>query len=140
MRTLRKYLIYAIPLFAVVMIGSLLLSRVIRPDAGQLPLAELHYTEAAAHIGQRAQVCGEVAQARLAGEIAGKPVFLNFGAAHPNQSFTAVIWERDYRRWPQPPQQEFGRGYVCAVGEISEHQGRPQIVVRQQQHLFFGQR
>ncbi|AXJ00253.1 hypothetical protein CYPRO_0976 [Cyclonatronum proteinivorum] len=140
MRSLRKILIYLIPVFALLMIGSLIFSRVIRPDASQLPAVTLDYTQAADHIGQRAQVCGEVAQARLAQEIGGSPVFLNFGAPHPNQSFTVVVWERDYSRWTEAPHRQFAQGYVCAVGEISEHQGRPQLVVRQQQHLFFGQR
>jgi hypothetical protein len=52
-------------------------------------------SEAKAHSGSTATVCGKVMSPRYATSPKGQPTFLNFDKAYPNQEFTVVIWGSD---------------------------------------------
>lgn len=82
------------------------------------------------HLGERARVCGRVAETAYVASVDGRPTFLNFGRPHPDADFTAVIWGRDRDRFGGPPEELFRGRRVCVAGEIREHEGRPQIEVR----------
>jgi hypothetical protein len=54
-------------------------------------------TEAKAHIGEQATVCGKVVSTRYAEGSHGQPTFLNFDQRYPKQVFTLLIWGDDAR-------------------------------------------
>lgn len=83
--------------------------------------------DAAAHIGERATVCGVVASTHYAGSAHRRPSFINLDQAYPHQVFTIVIWG-DYRdRFMPPP--ETWHGHLCASGVISAYRGKAEMKV-----------
>jgi hypothetical protein len=81
------------------------------------------------YVGQRAQVCGVVAEVVQLRDIGGKPTFVNLGGEHPNQAFTALIWADDRIRWDTAPKTLYGGQSICVTGPVDRHEGTPQIVV-----------
>lgn len=94
--------------------------------------------DASAHIGAEATVCGRVDEASHAEQIGGEPVFLNFGAPHPDQTFTAVIWARHRSHFASPPEALFDGEAICVEGRIRDHEGTPQIEVRGPEQIRIG--
>jgi len=86
--------------------------------------------EAAAHVGEVATVCDEVASTRhLTG--GRRPTFLNLGQPYPDQDLTILIWGEDRSKFADPPERAFRDRYVCVTGRVELYRGRPQIVVRE---------
>ena len=58
----------------------------------------------------------------------GKACFLNF---HPNwrQTFSAVIFERNFDAFPPDPEKHYRGKKVRLQGVIVEYQGRPEIIL-----------
>lgn len=122
-------------LLAALLAAAVFLARTLGPGGAQAPsaddpeLATYAPEEAADHIGERALVCGRVVDAAFAEGVGGTPTFLNFGRPYPEQPFTAVIWGRDRRKFERP--EVIYRGTrLCVAGRIREHEGTPQIEVR----------
>jgi len=90
--------------------------------------------EAAAHIGERATVCGTVYGGYYARKSRGKPTFLNLDGDYPHQQFTLVIWGKDRYKFQSPERRLKGKR-VCANGTISAYRGVPQIVLRSASQL-----
>lgn len=86
------------------------------------------------HLGERALVCGRVVDAAYAEGIGGRPTFLNFGRPHPDQAFTTVIWGRDRGKFERP-ETTYRSARICVAGQIREHEGVPQIEVREPRQL-----
>jgi DNA/RNA endonuclease YhcR with UshA esterase domain len=129
MKSFRKWIKRLLPVIAVFMIAGLILSRVFSPESSELPPeATIQYTQAADFEGRVVEVCGLVAGADYAEHIGGQPTFLNFGAAHPNQVFTVVIWGDDRPRWLRPPELKYAGAEICVTGRVRMHRGIPQIV------------
>jgi len=95
-----------------------------------LTAEEITSSEAAAHVGQKATVCGIVASATFAFRTKGQPTFLNFDQPHPRQVFTAVIWGSDRGQFDPPPEQAFKGRRVCVTGLVKLYREKPEIVVR----------
>ena len=51
-------------------------------------------TQAKAHEGENATVCGTVASEHTATRSRGEPTFINLDAPYPNQVFTILVWGR----------------------------------------------
>ena len=85
--------------------------------------------EAARYEGREAVVCGAVFEARYMPNLGGQPTFLNFGASHPEQVFTAVIWGRARGAFSAAPEVLYDGEQICVSGEIRDHRGTPQIEV-----------
>ena len=83
-------------------------------------------SEAAAHIGEHATVCGKVVSAKYASSSRGQPTFINLDRAYPNQKFTIVIWGSNRSNFSQPEHQ-YSRKNVCVTGYIGSYRGIPQI-------------
>ena len=98
-------------------------------DVADPELATYGVDEAAAHVGERARVCGEVVAARHVTAIGGRPTFLNFGRPHPDALFTAVIWGEHRTAFRAAPEDLYRGRRVCVAGTIRLHEGRPQIEV-----------
>jgi hypothetical protein len=85
----------------------------------------LSISEASKHIGERATVCGQIAEKHTADNSRGKPTFVDLDHAFPNQTFTIVVWERDKAGVGDFP----SSGNVCVTGQVSQYKGIPQIVL-----------
>ena len=83
-------------------------------------------TEAKAHIGEQATVCGKVVSTRWAESSRGSPTFLNFDQPYPNQIFTLVIWGNDRSKFDNPETTYRGKR-VCVTGKISAFKGVPEV-------------
>jgi DNA/RNA endonuclease YhcR with UshA esterase domain len=84
-------------------------------------------TDAKAHIGENATVCGKVASERTATSSRGEPTFINLDSAYPNQVFTILVWGDDRKSVGELPRVG---SRVCATGLIKDYRGVPEIVVR----------
>ena len=85
--------------------------------------------DADSHIGRAAEVCGSVASASYLPSENGRPTFLNFERAYPNQVFTAVIFGDHRSIFSTPPEEHYLNRKICVTGRIENHQGTPQIRV-----------
>src|ERR1035438_1858034 len=84
-------------------------------------------SQAKAHQGENAIVCGKVASEKTAVSSRGEPTFINLDAAYPNQVFTILIWGDDRKNVGELP--SVG-SRVCVSGMIQDYRGVPEIVVR----------
>lgn len=82
-------------------------------------------SDASKHINEQGTVCGTVAEKYTATASAGVPTFVDFEKPYPNETFTAVIWQRDKAKIGIVP----ASGVVCVTGLITEYHGRPEIVL-----------
>jgi hypothetical protein len=85
-------------------------------------------SEAKAHIGETATVCGNVASSRYAASTKGQPTFLNLNKAYPNHVFTVLIWGENRRKFGAP-ESDYKDKRICASGKITEYRGAPEIIV-----------
>jgi DNA/RNA endonuclease YhcR with UshA esterase domain len=91
--------------------------------------AQHHLTasEARAHIGETATVCGEVVSTKFAASTRGRPTFLNLDKPYPGQIFTIVIWGEDRAKFGAPEETYRGK-HACVTGHISEYRRIPEII------------
>jgi hypothetical protein len=89
-------------------------------------------TQAKAHEGENATVCGVVAGERTATSSRGVPTFINLDSAYPKQVFTILIWGDDRGNVGELPRTG---SRVCATGLIADYHGVPEIVVKSRGQL-----
>lgn len=100
-------------------------------------LATYEAAAAGGHVGERARVCGRVAQATHMAGVGGRPTFLNFVRPHPDAAFTAVIWGEHRAAFRAAPEDLYRGRRVCVAGTIRSHEGRPQIEVTSPAQVAF---
>ena len=107
-------------------------------EVDDLILTRIHSSEVASHLDSDATVCGFVASVRYDTDTEGKPIFLNFDRAYPDQTFTAVIYD-DVRNKFGEPEARYVNRTVCVTGRIERFQTfirmvltEPKQIVRQQ--------
>lgn len=137
MKVFRKYIVWILPVLAILLISGLILTRVFRHMGPSAPQISVSSDEASEHIGTRAEVCGDVASASYLPQIGGEPTFINLGRPHPDQDFTVVIWGSNRSRWSVPPDRYYSGRYICVTGTIRLHEGTPQIVVTRSDEIQF---
>jgi hypothetical protein len=100
-------ILYALRLFAFILVA------IIAPG---LVRAQHHLTasEARAHVGESATVCGEVVSTRFASSTKGRPTFLNLDKPYPGQIFTIVIWGEDRAKFGAPEETYRGTPEIIA--------------------------
>ena len=81
-------------------------------------------SEAATHVGESVTVEDSVVGVHTT---RSGTTFLNFGAAYPNQTFTAVIFRSAASRFSNPQQWEGKR--VRVTGRVRLYRGRPEVVL-----------
>lgn len=101
----------------------------VAPVAGAEEALRIDAADAGEHIGEFAEVCGEVASAAYLGTLGGRPTFLNFGRPYPNQVFTVVIWGSYRKNFDGRPENLYDGKTLCVTGTIATHEGVPQIIV-----------
>jgi hypothetical protein len=102
----------------------LLASAVVGSALGQIKLSA---TEAKAHIGETATVCGSVASTRYAVSTKGQPTFLNLDKPYPKQVFTILIWGSNRAKFGRP-EADYKDKHICVTGKITEYRGAAEIV------------
>ncbi len=104
-----------------------ILSLILVATSSLLAQKTLTATEAKAHVGEQATVCGKVVSTRWAESSRGSPTFLNFDQPYPDQVFTLVIWGSDRGKFGEPETTYRGKR-VCVTGKISVFKGVSEIV------------
>ncbi|HEX4601126.1 MAG TPA: DUF3761 domain-containing protein [Gemmatimonadales bacterium] len=97
--------------------------------AGASQQASLTASEAKAHVGETATVCGIVASTRYAATSRGQPTFLNLDQPYPTQVFTIVIWGSARGAFPTAPEVAYRDRRVCVTELIDTYRGGPEVVV-----------
>ena len=106
-------------LVSAILVGSLVVLEQARPQQVVIP-----DSGAASHVGQTVTVEGTVANVHVT---RSGTTFLNFGAAYPKQTFTAVIFRSAASLFPNPQQWESKR--VRVTGKVRLYRDRPEIVL-----------
>lgn len=89
------------------------------------------WRDAARYRGKTKTVLGPVKSTQYARASSGRPTFLNIGRPYPQRPrFTAVIWGRDRRAFPDAPEWLYADRLVTVRGAVTLYQGQPQIIVR----------
>jgi DNA/RNA endonuclease YhcR with UshA esterase domain len=95
--------------------------------SASLAQQKLTPSEARAHIGESATVCGTVASSRYATSTKGQPTFLNLDKPYPSHVFTVLIWGENRSKFGAPENEYRGK-HICVTGKISEYKSVPEIV------------
>jgi len=94
------------------------------------PAKRIAPADAGLHDGEEAMVCGLVAATKYAAGALGRPTFLDFGGAYPDQVFQVVIWSSERTRFHEAPEQAYLHKQVCVTGRIRLYRGKPEITVK----------
>jgi DNA/RNA endonuclease YhcR with UshA esterase domain len=94
-------------------------------------------SEARAHIGESATVCGTVVSSRFAASTKGQPTFLNLDKSYPSQVFTVLIWGESRSKFGSP-ESEYKDKHICVTGTITVYRGVPEIVVNDPKQIKTG--
>ncbi|QBI20947.1 hypothetical protein ER308_16115 [Egibacter rhizosphaerae] len=81
-------------------------------------------------VGTEVAVEGPVEAASTEPDLGGAPTFLNLGNAYPDEPrFDVVVYESEREGLGFDPEQALPGERICAVGELDERDGVPQIVL-----------
>ena len=97
--------------------------------------ANLRPEEAASHIGETATICGIVASAEYEANEQSRPTLLDLGKPHQNAVFTAVIYGDNRAKFGAPEKSLRGKR-ICVTGQISDYEGKPEIVLTEPSQLI----
>lgn len=86
--------------------------------------------QAAQHIGERAIVCGNVAQVKEF----GKGYYLNLGNSYPHQDATILVWSSNASNFDSLT--SFEGNPICVDGMINTYKGVPQIEMRSPSQIY----
>lgn len=106
------------------LVPALLIATAVVVGQAHLQQPLIRDSEAAAHVGESVTVEGTVVAVHTA---RSGTTFLNFGAAYPNQTFTAVIFKTAADRFPNPQHWEGKR--VRVTGKVRLYRGKPEIAL-----------
>ena len=110
-------------------VGLFVLVLVIGCSSSAFAQRTISALEAANHIGQYAEVCGQVASTHFAYRSRGAPTFINLDRPYPPQVFTALIWAEDRSRFGVP-EERYANKQICVSGVIQSYRGTPEIILR----------
>lgn len=88
--------------------------------------------QAAEKVGERATVCGKVANTYYSCFVSNKPTFINFGKPYPEHVFSVVIMGEDRGNFDNCPEKLFSGRDVCFTGLIESYDGKPVMKVKDQ--------
>jgi hypothetical protein len=97
-------------------------------------LLPLSPENAAGHMGETATACALVASAKHEANELNQPTLLDLGNSYPNAIFTAVIYGENRAKFGTPETSLRGKR-ICVTGQISDYQGKPEIVLTEPSQL-----
>lgn len=88
-------------------------------------------TDIAKHINDSVELISQVFGVKYFSDTKGSTTLVNFGAAYPNQLFTAVI-HKDVRDQMllEPTEENLKNKKVTVTGKVEMYKGKPQIVIK----------
>ncbi len=95
----------------------------VTPTATPPPAPLISWQDAAAYEGQQVMVEGLVVDSYKSSSV----IFLNFSS--DRSQFKAVIFQRDWSKWPQSPEQLLLGQTVRISGPVKLYEGTPEIIV-----------
>lgn len=96
---------------------------IVTPVATPLPAPLIPWQDAAAYEGQQVTVEGLVVDSYKSNSV----IFLNF--SDDRSQFKAVVFQRDWSKWPQSPEKLFQGQIVRISGPVKLYEGAPEIIV-----------
>jgi cardiolipin synthase A/B len=96
---------------------------IVTPTATPTPAPLISWQEAAAYEGQQVTVEGLVVDSYKSNSV----IFLNFSS--DRSQFKAVIFQRDWGKWPQSPEKLLLGQTVRISGPVKLYQGTPEIII-----------
>jgi len=96
--------------------------------------------QAADRIGERATVCGRVANTYYSCFVSQQPTFINFGKPYPDHVFSVAILGKDRGNFDNCPEKLFAGRDVCVTGLIESYDGKPVMKVRDQTQVQWNDR
>ncbi len=85
---------------------------------------QINAKQASQHIGERATVCGQVAQVKEF----SKGYYLNLGNTYPHQDATVLVWSSNVDKFDNLT--SFEGSPICVDGMINTYKGVPQIEMK----------
>ena len=82
------------------------------------------------HDGSLQTICGKVTGTHVTKSGA---MMLNFGAAYPENSFTAVIFSDDAPKFKKV--KDYDGKTICVIGRIKMYKGKPEMVLKETNQL-----
>ncbi len=101
------------------------------PTTAPSDLPVIHWKDAGQYYGREVIVQGKIIETRNIGKIC----FLNFDAA---RSFTAIIRQANYAKFPEPPERLYAGKEVRIRGFITQFKDKPQIEIVRPEQVTFG--
>ncbi len=98
--------------------------------AATISIGTIDYTEASKHVGEHASVTGKLVKVYTA---RSGITFLNFCANYKTCPFSAVIFEDDFKKFPDL--QSYVGSTVTLTGKISSYQNKAQIILNDANQL-----
>jgi predicted extracellular nuclease len=83
--------------------------------------------QASGHIGEQTTICGIVDSVTSSAVLPGRPTYLNFGQAYPNQDFRVIIFGN--QRDAAGPDDLVGK-QVCVTGSVSGFNGKAEMYLK----------
>jgi len=85
-------------------------------------------------VGETATVCGVVISADYEANEQNQPMLLDLGRPSPIAIFTAVIYGESRAKFGTPEISHLGKR-ICVARQISDYQGKPEIVLTKPSQL-----
>ena len=102
------------------------------PTTAPSDLPVIHWKDAGQYYGREVIVEGRIVETRNIGRIC----FLNFDAA---RSFTAIVRQANYAKFPEPPERLYAGKAVRIRGFITQFKDKPQIEIVRPEQVTFGE-
>jgi hypothetical protein len=83
--------------------------------------------------GSHKTVCGKI----TSNQFKAGNMFMNFGAEFPNHSFTAVIFNKDVKNFPDSIINKLHDINVCVIGKVKMYKGKPEIIINRPDQIRF---
>ncbi len=96
---------------------------------------EINAQEAAQHIGDSVQVCDIVLEGKYLYEAKDEPAQLFMGSRLPDPLLTIVIPKNVRMGFNYDPEKKLVNKHVCVTGRVSTFEGRPAIIVRDENSI-----
>ena len=100
------------------------------PAATAQPAQKIEWLDAGKHIGETVVLKGTISHTHNS----GKACFLNFSQDY-RKTVTLVIFAKNFATFPQNPERYYNGKNVTATGKITEHGGRPEIIIEDAQAI-----
>lgn len=91
-------------------------------------------SEAKNHAGENLTVCGKVYDVFHYTKGKAQPTFINFGAAYPVHSFTALVWGTERQSFSFRLETLENQN-VCVTGYIKMYKGKPEMIIKRETQI-----